>query len=256
MPGQAPPALPGPTSGRPAPRSRAARREREKRRRGTFPGSGETLPPLRAGEARAARSSMVRARGHERPTPRSPPARDPRAAGAPAPTPAIVACRPARPRPPPASARRRTGQPGRSLADANVRPYLPRMGLDARAEAAVTRVVGDLHGALGDQLIGAVLYGSAIGDDWVRGRSDLNLAVLVASVTPGVLTAIVPAVHRWRRRGGALPLVIEPALLTRLTEVFPIEIADILHHHRLLCGRDVFADLTVAPAALRRQLQQ
>lgn len=130
------------------------------------------------------------------------------------------------------------------------------MGLDARAEATVARLVCELQAALGDRLVAAALYGSAATDDWMRGRSDINVAIVVTAADARTLDAIVPTMRRWRRQGGTLPLVLEPGFLARAGEVFPMEIADIAARHRVLVGEDPFAGLTVSIEALWRELAQ
>ena len=114
----------------------------------------------------------------------------------------------------------------------------------------------DVRRALGAELVGLVLYGSAAGDDWVVGRSDVNTAVVVRRVSIATLDALVPLVARWRARGFALPLVVDPKHLDRSRDVFPMEIDDIRHQHRVLAGSDPFATLETEWPALRRECEQ
>ncbi|MFN8545133.1 MAG: hypothetical protein U0807_13140 [Candidatus Binatia bacterium] len=127
--------------------------------------------------------------------------------------------------------------------------------LDARAEATLATFVGDVERVLGDALLSAVLYGSAAGPEWVAGRSDINVALVVQRVTPRLLDALAPLVPAWRRRGGALPLLVDPEFLAHARDAFPMELDDIARQHRRLARADLFADLTVEPAAVRRQCE-
>src|SRR5207247_2239515 len=105
-----------------------------------------------------------------------------------------------------------------------------------------------------------VLHGSAAGDEWVAGRSDLNTALVVPCVTLAVLERLAPLVARWRERGFALPVVMDYEYLRRARDTFPMALDDISRQHRLLVGplptmRKLLAlragDARLSPAALR-----
>jgi hypothetical protein len=127
--------------------------------------------------------------------------------------------------------------------------------LDARTDGALTALTRDVQTALGDDLLCLALYGSAAGDDWVEGQSDLNVALVVPRVTFAVLEALERIVARWRRKGLAPPAVMDLEYLARARDIFPMEIDDIRRQHRVLAGRDVFADVTLDPAAIRRECE-
>jgi len=127
--------------------------------------------------------------------------------------------------------------------------------LDARTDGALIAFTRDVQAALGDDLLCLALYGSGAGDDWVEGRSDLNVALVVPRVTFAVLEALEPVVARWRKKGLAPPAIMDREYLARALDVFPMEIDDIRRQHRLLAGSDVFADVTLDPAAIRRECE-
>jgi hypothetical protein len=127
--------------------------------------------------------------------------------------------------------------------------------LDRRAEATLVAYTREVSSALGEGLVSLVLYGSAVGEDWVAERSDLNTAIVVRQVTLDVLETLAPVVARWRRRGLAVPLIVDRDWLERARDVFPMELDDIHRGHRLLAGADPFAGLAVDPAALRRECE-
>jgi hypothetical protein len=126
---------------------------------------------------------------------------------------------------------------------------------DARLEARLASYAEDVTQALGHQVVSVVLYGSAAGHDWIAGHSDVNTAIVVATVTPAVLNALVPIVARWRGRGFAVPLLIDREYLARARDVFAVELDDIRLQHRLLAGVDVFAELVSTRDALRRECE-
>jgi hypothetical protein len=126
---------------------------------------------------------------------------------------------------------------------------------DARAEAQIAAFADEVRAALGERLVSLVLHGSAAGDDWVAGRSDVNTAVVVPHVTLEVLETLAPLVARWRARGFALPVVMDGEYLARARDTFPIELDDIRRQHRVLAGADPFAALEIDRAALRRECE-
>jgi hypothetical protein len=128
-------------------------------------------------------------------------------------------------------------------------------GLDARTEKHLARFAAAVREALGDRLLCLALYGSAAGEDWVAGRSDVNTAIVVARVTLDLLEALAPAVAA-RDRVLALPLVLDPEYLEHARDAFPMELADLADQHRVLAGTDAFAALRTDPAAMRRECEQ
>jgi len=127
---------------------------------------------------------------------------------------------------------------------------------DPRTERRLSAFARDVEEALGGQLVCLALHGSAAGEEWVGGRSDVNTAIVVPRATVAVLEALVPVVGRWRRRGFATPVVLDDEYLAGAGDIFPMELDDIRRQHRVLAGRDVFATLTLDRAALRRECEQ
>ena len=127
---------------------------------------------------------------------------------------------------------------------------------DARLERDLAGFVGDVERALGDALVGISLYGSAATDDWVRGASDVNTIVVVRAVTSHVLDALAACLPSWRRKGFALPLVVEEDFFERAADAFPMELDDARRVHRTLRGPDLLAAVQVDRLQLRRQCEQ
>ena len=88
------------------------------------------------------------------------------------------------------------------------------------------------------------------------GRSDINLMLILDDLSPGKLTALAGPFGAWRKSGYEPPLVIGRPEWARATDVFPIEITDMRAGYEVLRGPDPVADLSVAPADLRRALER
>jgi hypothetical protein len=123
----------------------------------------------------------------------------------------------------------------------------------------VDRVVGPFLNQV-DSALGtgysAVLYGSAARDDFVPGRSDLNLMLITDDLSPASLSKLGGAFAGWRKSGYEPPLVILRTEWARATDVFPIEITDMRCGYQVLRGPDPVAGLQVAPADLRSALER
>ena len=87
-------------------------------------------------------------------------------------------------------------------------------------------------------------------------NSDVNVTVVVPTVSIDVLEALAPVVMRWDKRRFATPLLIERDFLDRARDAFPMELDDIRRQHRLLAGTDVLSAVTVEPGAVRRQCEK
>lgn len=129
------------------------------------------------------------------------------------------------------------------------------MVLDAATESHLDRVVAEARSAFGDDLVSVLLYGSAAGEDFVAGRSDLNLAIVVTRATFAHLQSLASCLPRWHRWGVATPLFVDRAFLDGAADVFAMEILDIQAEHRLLYGADVFAGLVPERSGLRHQIE-
>ena len=128
--------------------------------------------------------------------------------------------------------------------------------VDARLERDLAGFVRDVQQALGDGLVGVTVYGSAAAGEWVRGVSDVNTIVVVRAVTSATLDALAACVPAWRRRGFALPLVVEEDFFERGADAFPMELDDARRVHRTLAGPDLLATVRIDRTALRRQCEQ
>jgi predicted nucleotidyltransferase len=102
----------------------------------------------------------------------------------------------------------------------------------------------------------AVLYGSAARGDFVPGRSDINLMLVVDELSPAVLGTLGGAFAGWRKSRYDPPLLISRAEWARATDVFPLEITDMRTAYRVLRGLDPLAALEVDRADLRRALER
>jgi len=112
-----------------------------------------------------------------------------------------------------------------------------------------------LAAVLGANLKAIAVYGSATGPDFVPGKSDVNLVVVVGETGEQVLTSLLDAVRWGRKRRIAPPLLLTPAYIQSSLDVFPIEFVEIRESQALLAGEDFFGALEPKPLEMRLECE-
>ncbi len=123
------------------------------------------------------------------------------------------------------------------------------------AKMTLDALVAQLAAVYADELVGVALYGSAARGDAVDRHSDLNVLVVVQQVTMDHLRKSAPVARAWREAGNPPPLTLTIAEWQGSADIFPIEYADILAHHKVLAGRLPLEGIDVELADLRLQLE-
>ncbi len=123
------------------------------------------------------------------------------------------------------------------------------------AKLTLDGLVSQLAAAYGDELVGVALYGSAARGDHVEKRSDLNVIVIVERITMEHLRREAAVAQAWREAGNPPPLTLTRTEWLGSADVFPIEYADILAHHKVLKGELPLTGVVVNSGDLRLQLE-
>ena len=129
-------------------------------------------------------------------------------------------------------------------------------GLPDDTQKLLQTYVKDVKGVFGEQLEGMLLYGSAVRGEFLPGRSNLNILLLVSSYDSAVLKQY-SALHRhWSKEQIVVPLFMTEEELRMSAAVFPLEFLEIQEHHRVLGGRDPFIGFHVKTDRLREAVVQ
>jgi predicted nucleotidyltransferase len=125
--------------------------------------------------------------------------------------------------------------------------------------ATVSRVVDPFLSEV-DQALGsgysAVLYGSAARDDFIPGRSDINLMLVLDQIDPQILRSLGRAFTGWRKGSHEPPLILSRTEWERASDAFPIEITDMRLSYQVLRGPDPVQSLRVDRTDLRQALER
>lgn len=127
--------------------------------------------------------------------------------------------------------------------------------LDAHGEQLLQGFTREVRALYGKDLLAVILYGSAVGPDYVPGVSDLNILVALREVGPEQLAKSLKHMPRWRK-SRINPLFLDPRYIESSLDAFPIEFLEMKEQHRLLWGEDLLRGLEVPRENLRLQCEQ
>jgi hypothetical protein len=124
-----------------------------------------------------------------------------------------------------------------------------------KARACLEKLLDDLD-ALEEQLVAVVVYGSLARGDFRRDESDINVALVLREADRRTLGKLRPALRRGWLTARLSGFVITKQEIARVTDAFPIKLADIQRSHDLIFGDDPFVDLRIEPEHLRLRTEQ
>jgi hypothetical protein len=122
-------------------------------------------------------------------------------------------------------------------------------------EAVFDPFAQEMTKCLGDDLLCLTVYGSAASGDYIYGCSNINMALVLKTVTASHLKQIAVPIERWMGRGFAPPMIFSKSDLTRSLDVFPVLFMEIRDNHKILAGTDLFAGIEVDKSLLRIQVE-
>jgi hypothetical protein len=129
-------------------------------------------------------------------------------------------------------------------------------GLPDDTQKLLQTYVKDVKGVFREQLEGMLLYGSAVRGEFLPGRSNLNILLLVSSYDSAVLKQY-SALHRhWSKEQIVVPLFLTEEELHTSAAVFPLEFLEIQEQHRVLGGHDPFIGFHMKTDRLRDAVVQ
>ena len=129
-------------------------------------------------------------------------------------------------------------------------------GLPDETQKLLKSYVKDTTKLYGEELEGILLFGSAVRGEFLPGRSNLNVLLVMSSYELAVLKKYDALHSRWSREQEVVPLFLTTADLQSASQAFPLEYQDILECHRLLWGQDPFVGLKIDTRYLTAEVLQ
>lgn len=112
-------------------------------------------------------------------------------------------------------------------------------------EETLERLVSVLKSVFGSRFLGLIVYGSSHSGEYHKGYSDINTVALVSSVTAGDIAAAGRELKWFLYHGNPAPLIFTKEELVSYKDVFPIEMLDMIHQHKVVFGSDPLENQTV-----------
>ena len=126
----------------------------------------------------------------------------------------------------------------------------------AQPEDIFEPLLEDLNRALGKDLLGVSMFGSAAAGRYQKGKSDINLLLLLDDGVQKPASRLIFFYEKWRKAGLAPPLLVTRSYLHNSLDVFPIEFLTMAASHKCIYGQDALAGLEVKAEHVRLQLER
>ena len=97
------------------------------------------------------------------------------------------------------------------------------------------------------------LVGSVLTEDYLEKISDINSIIVLQEIDFAFLDTLAPLGKRFRQKGLAVPLIMDPVYLQRSLAAFPIEFLSFKLVHHALYGEDLLAGLEINRQELKCQ---
>jgi predicted nucleotidyltransferase len=120
---------------------------------------------------------------------------------------------------------------------------------------ALSDFVKSAQEALGDDLVAAILFGSAA-EGRLRATSDVNVMLVLARFDTARIDALREPLRLAHATIRLEAMLILEGELAAAAEAFAVKFADIALRHRVLAGRDVLAGVQPSREATRQRLRQ
>jgi predicted nucleotidyltransferase len=125
---------------------------------------------------------------------------------------------------------------------------------DARTTAA--KLTAQFRTTFADELRSVVVFGSLPRGEAIPGVSDLNLLVILESITAQTLVRAGPVLQQWIRQGHTPPYLYSREEWGGMQDSFAIEISDMNDAREVLWGDDPVHVELVTYAGLRQQVER
>jgi predicted nucleotidyltransferase len=128
--------------------------------------------------------------------------------------------------------------------------------LSGPARELVVPYVHEMIGLLGENVKSVVVFGSAIGKDFIPKKSNINLLVVCERVNLVDLKKSLKLVSEGRKRGIVAPLFLTKTHMETSSDVFPIEFLEMKDFHTVIYGEETFDSLDIGTENLRLECEE
>jgi predicted nucleotidyltransferase len=130
------------------------------------------------------------------------------------------------------------------------------MGSIRNPNDIVDRYVADHKNALGDNLAGVIMYGSAVSHEYRPGVSDINILIVLKNSEIKELRKCFGCARKWRAKKVTDPFYMTKEYIASSLDTYPIEFIDMRSNYKVLYGEDVLARLDIKKEHVRIQCER
>ncbi len=116
--------------------------------------------------------------------------------------------------------------------------------------------LGQLRKQIGEHLEAVIMYGSLVRGEYIQGRSNINLLLMIRQFSLDIGQRCGGLHRRWGKEGVIAPLMMVQEELVTASQLFPLEFLEMKDSHILLEGRDPFSEIHLTHNNLIIQCQQ
>ena len=108
----------------------------------------------------------------------------------------------------------------------------------------------------GATLLSVVLYGSAVTPDFIPGQSDVNIYLVVDTVSLPLLKSLHSVFKKHFKNLKSNPVVVDQEYIKDSTDVFPMEFLEWKEQSVVVYGADPLQGLDISPENLRLEIEE
>jgi hypothetical protein len=135
-------------------------------------------------------------------------------------------------------------------------PLSHSLDLPEEVQDLLTRYEAQINEDWSTDLGSLLLFGSAARGDFITGRSNLNMLVLVRCLSVDLLQRAGQLHQKWGKHKIVAPLLMTEDDLGRSGRLFPLEFLQMTQHHVVLAGHDPFVEFHIDRDQLAWQCEQ
>jgi hypothetical protein len=135
-------------------------------------------------------------------------------------------------------------------------PLSHSLDLPEEVQDLLTRYVTQVNKDWGSDLGGLLLFGSAARGDFIMGRSNINMLLLVQCLSVDLLKRAGQLHQKWGKHQIVAPLLMTEEDLSKSGRLFPLEFLQMTQHHVVLAGHDPFIKIPIDRDRLAWQCEQ
>ncbi len=128
-------------------------------------------------------------------------------------------------------------------------------GQEKSIELIKNQFIEILKESFGDDLLSVMLYGSILGDNFVKGVSDINVLIILKNANPERILKFGKKAHRLIKKNNITPLILTRQEFINSADVFPLEYIDIKERNLVIYGINETENLKLTNKNLRHQIE-